>query len=71
MLFVCEYVSVWVSAITSSARTGTKVYYQSGPGLVPVGPMAAVDIGTLAALRRPMSTPPIKMTLTLTRTTEP
>ena len=27
-----------VSATTSPDRTGTKVYYQSGPGLVPVRP---------------------------------
>ena len=45
-----------VSAITSAARTGAKFYYQSGPGLVQSGPMAAmlggVDIGSPSAPTR-------------------
>jgi len=44
---------MWVSAITSLAQTGAKVYYQSGPGLVQAGPMATMlggmDIGSPSA----------------------
>ena len=62
-----------VSATTSPARTGAKVYYQSGSGLVPVrahGRHAGRRIHWQPfGGQRPCL--PLKMKLALTRTTEP
>jgi len=43
---VCCCMFSMVSAITSLARTGAKVYYQSGPMAAMLG---GVDIGSLSA----------------------
>ena len=55
-----------VSAITSPARTGAKVCYQSGPVAAILG---GVDIGS--PLVANVHSSHYKMKLALTRTTEP
>jgi len=77
--FTCSFVSDgMVSAITSPDRTGAKVYYQSGPGLVPVRartgnrlliPVRAMEASQPFGGQCPRL--PLKMKLALTRTTEP